>query len=77
VLTSGLVTGIRPGDLDGAPTFETIQPKIKALLEGKIVVGHALWNDLAVSEHPAGSPPWHTSWTTTSKRFKPLYVPAG
>ncbi|GFZ46928.1 hypothetical protein JCM24511_04154 [Saitozyma sp. JCM 24511] len=51
VLTSGLVTGIRPGDLDGAPTFETIQPKIKALLKGKIVVGHALWNDLAIVKH--------------------------
>ncbi|RSH89068.1 hypothetical protein EHS25_002734 [Saitozyma podzolica] len=45
------ITGIRPGDLDGAPTFETIQPKIKALLEGKIVVGHALWNDLAIVKH--------------------------
>lgn len=45
-----LVTGIKEGDLDGAPTFEQIQPKIIELLKGKIVVGHALWNDLEVSD---------------------------
>ncbi|KAK8864716.1 hypothetical protein IAR55_001970 [Kwoniella newhampshirensis] len=44
-------SGIRPSDLEGAPTFEQIVPKIKSLLEGKIVVGHALFNDLKAIQH--------------------------
>ena len=32
-----------------APTFEGIQPRIKALLKDKILVGHAVFNDLCVS----------------------------
>lgn len=31
-----------------APTFEQIHPKIEAALKGKIVVGHAVFNDLKV-----------------------------
>ncbi|ORY26330.1 ribonuclease H-like domain-containing protein [Naematelia encephala] len=44
-------SGIMPGDLDGAPTFEEIQPKIKAILNGKIIVGHAVFNDLNAIQH--------------------------
>ena len=33
-----------------APTFEQIQPKIKAILQDKIVVGHTIFNDLAVND---------------------------
>jgi len=44
-------SGIEPGDLDGAPTFEQIQNKVKALLRDKIVVGHAVFNDLAALQH--------------------------
>lgn len=32
-----------------APTFEQIKPKIDEVLKGKIIVGHAVFNDLAVS----------------------------
>jgi DNA polymerase III epsilon subunit-like protein len=32
-----------------APTFEQIQPRIKAILQDKILIGHAVFNDLAVS----------------------------
>ncbi|KAI9639094.1 ribonuclease H-like domain-containing protein [Dioszegia hungarica] len=45
------ITGLKPGDLDGAPTFEQIQPKIEAVLEGKIIIGHAVFNDLAAIQH--------------------------
>ncbi|CAD6586103.1 MAG: hypothetical protein TREMPRED_004333 [Tremellales sp. Tagirdzhanova-0007] len=44
-------SGIHPGDLDGAPTFEQIQPKIKAIIKDKILVGHAVFNDLAYIQH--------------------------
>jgi hypothetical protein len=33
-----------------APTFEQIKPRIAEVLEGKIIVGHAVFNDLAVRE---------------------------
>lgn len=42
-------SGIKPGDLLGAPTFETIQAKVKELVRDKIIVGHAVFNDFAVS----------------------------
>ena len=32
-----------------APTFETVQRNVKTIIEGKIIVGHAIFNDLAVS----------------------------
>lgn len=31
-----------------APTYETIQKQVKELVRGKIIVGHAAFNDLAV-----------------------------
>ncbi|WVQ99757.1 hypothetical protein IAU59_006899 [Kwoniella sp. CBS 9459] len=44
-------SGIRPGDLEGAPTFEKIVPKIKEIIKDKILVGHTLFNDLAAISH--------------------------
>ncbi|KAK4688207.1 hypothetical protein P7C73_g1899, partial [Tremellales sp. Uapishka_1] len=43
-------SGIRPGDLDGAPTFEQVQARVKALVKDKIIVGHAVFNDLSVED---------------------------
>ena len=45
------MSGIRPGDLVHAPTYETLQPTIHALLKGKILVGHAVYNDLKFVGH--------------------------
>ena len=38
-------------DPDSAPTFEEIRPKIIALLKDKILVGHAVYNDLSWIGH--------------------------
>ena len=48
------VSGITPEDLVDAPAFEQVREKVKELLEGKILVGHALTNDLKCLEleHP-------------------------
>lgn len=46
------VSGIKETDLVGAPTFETVQKKVAELIEGRILVGHAIENDLKVG------PPW-------------------
>ncbi|WVQ85579.1 hypothetical protein IAT38_007745 [Cryptococcus sp. DSM 104549] len=40
------ISGIRPDDLRGAPSFEEVQKKVAALMEDRIVVGHAIDNDL-------------------------------
>lgn len=39
-------SGIRPHHLKGAPPFHTIQQHVSQLLQGRILVGHALHNDL-------------------------------
>ncbi|OWT38207.1 hypothetical protein C362_04074 [Cryptococcus neoformans Bt1] len=44
-------SGIRPQDLVGAPTYEQIQPRIIELIKDKIIIGHTLFNDLAVIGH--------------------------
>ena len=42
------VSGVRPQDLRGAPSFKEIQAKMAAILSGRTLVGHALKNDLKV-----------------------------
>lgn len=44
------IHGIREADLEGAPTFAEVAPKIAPLFEGAIVVGHATWHDVAFLE---------------------------
>ena len=39
-------SGLRAGDLDGAPSFDSVRAQVAALLEGSILVGHAPSNDL-------------------------------
>ncbi|MCL4140541.1 UNVERIFIED_CONTAM: hypothetical protein GTU68_066670, partial [Idotea baltica] len=39
------VSGIRPSDLEKAEPFDKVQKEVSDLLDGKIVVGHALSND--------------------------------
>ncbi|XP_014234852.1 RNA exonuclease 4 isoform X1 [Trichogramma pretiosum] len=42
------VSGVRPQDLRNGQDFETVQKKVYELFKGRILVGHALHNDLAV-----------------------------
>ncbi|PSN43267.1 RNA exonuclease 4 [Blattella germanica] len=42
------VSGIRPRDLRNGEVFETVQKEVAEILKGKILVGHALRNDLKV-----------------------------
>ncbi|MCO5555784.1 hypothetical protein L7F22_009329 [Adiantum nelumboides] len=40
------VSGVRAKDLQGAPQFAEVQEKVANLIKGRILVGHALHNDL-------------------------------
>ncbi|XP_039253842.2 RNA exonuclease 4-like [Styela clava] len=42
------VSGIRPSDLKGAEDFGTVQREVAEILKGRVLVGHALHNDLKV-----------------------------
>ena len=43
------VSGVREADLLGAPSFADVQQRVSDVLAHKILVGHAVHNDLAVS----------------------------
>ncbi|CAA2976989.1 RNA exonuclease 4 [Olea europaea subsp. europaea] len=43
------ISGIRPRDLRKAKNFNVVQKKVAELIKGRILVGHALHNDLKVS----------------------------
>ena len=48
-------SGIRAKDLEGAPCFEEVQAEVALLIDGRVVVGHGLDNDLKVLQlqtHP-------------------------
>lgn len=61
------VSGIRPSDIENGEDFKAVQEEVVKMLQGKILVGHALRNDLAVLniKHPAA----HIRDTS---RYKPL-----
>lgn len=42
------ISGIRPRDLRKAKDFQAVQKKVAELIKGRILVGHALHNDLKV-----------------------------
>ncbi|ORY28641.1 ribonuclease H-like domain-containing protein [Naematelia encephala] len=48
------VSGVRESDMIGAPEFEEVQKKVAELLEGRVLVGHAIANDLKalLLDHP-------------------------
>jgi len=45
-------SGIRARDLVGAPNFATVRQRVAQLIRGKILVGHAIHNDLRVLDIP-------------------------
>ncbi|KAM7358889.1 uncharacterized protein ACRADG_003681 [Cochliomyia hominivorax] len=61
------VSGIRPHDIANAEDFKTVQDEVVQILQGKILVGHAIRNDLSVLhiKHP------NCNIRDTS-RYKPL-----
>ncbi|XP_037820429.1 RNA exonuclease 4 [Lucilia sericata] len=61
------VSGIRPHDIDNAEDFKSVQEEVVQMLQGKILVGHAIRNDLAVLhiKHP-------NSCIRDTSRYKPL-----
>ncbi|XP_060655032.1 RNA exonuclease 4 [Drosophila nasuta] len=48
------VSGIRPEDIENGEDFKEVQAEVVKLLQGKVLVGHALRNDLAALgiKHP-------------------------
>lgn len=47
-------SGVRPANLKGATLFEEVKAKVQTLLRGRILIGHAVHNDLEVLgiQHP-------------------------
>lgn len=62
-------SGIRRKDLVNALDFETVQKEVANLIEGRIVIGHAIHNDFSVLK--LSHPPEMTR--DTSKYFKYLF----
>ncbi|XP_039965862.1 RNA exonuclease 4 [Bactrocera tryoni] len=61
------VSGIRPKDIENGEDFHLVQDEVVELLQGKILVGHAIRNDLAVLhiKHPYKN-------IRDTARYKPL-----
>ncbi|XP_055857044.1 RNA exonuclease 4 [Episyrphus balteatus] len=61
------VSGIRPRDIEHGEEFDKVQAEVIVLLQGKILVGHGIYNDLAVLhiKHPASN-------IRDTARYKPL-----
>ncbi|XP_011193722.1 uncharacterized protein LOC105219350 [Zeugodacus cucurbitae] len=61
------VSGIRPKDIENGEDFHLVQDEVVELLHGKILVGHAIRNDLAVLyiKHPYKN-------IRDTARYKPL-----
>lgn len=46
------VSGVRPKDMNNARHFEDVQAEVAKLIDGKIVIGHAVENDTKVIRSP-------------------------
>ena len=64
------VSGVRPSDLTHAPPFREVQKKMADILKGRILIGHALRNDLKclLLDHPK-------SMTRDTATYRPLTRP--
>lgn len=62
------VSGVRPKDLRNGESFETVQREVAEILQGRILVGHALRNDLKVLflSHPRRA-------IRDTSRYKPFH----
>ena len=64
------VSGVRPSDLAHAPPFREVQKKMADILKGRVLIGHALRNDLKclLLDHPK-------SMTRDTATYRPLTRP--
>ncbi|MCJ8741013.1 hypothetical protein PDJAM_G00065740 [Pangasius djambal] len=64
------VSGIRPADIKHGEDFKIVQQEVAKILEGRILVGHAIHNDLKILllDHPKR----HTRDTQKYKPFKKI-----
>ena len=58
-LSPSFFSGVRAADLAGAPPFEEVQRRVAELMQGRLLVGHALQNDLEVGAATLG---WTGRW---------------
>lgn len=65
------VSGVRPKDLAKGEQFEVVQREVAALLKGRVLVGHAVYNDLRVLmfSHPKR----YTRDTSSYKPFRKMF----
>jgi len=42
------ITGIKPVDLQHAPSFQNIEPILHKIVKGKTIVGHSLEDDIEI-----------------------------
>ena len=63
------MSGVRPADLASAPSFVTVQKEVADLIQGRLLVGHALHHDLKVLflDHPK-------KMIRDTSRYKPFKV---
>ncbi|KAK3524541.1 hypothetical protein QTP70_029855 [Hemibagrus guttatus] len=61
------VSGIRPTDIKHGEDFKTVQQEVAKILEGRILVGHAIHNDLKILllDHPKRN-------TRDTQKYKPF-----
>nr|CAD7415232.1 unnamed protein product [Timema cristinae] len=64
------VSGVRPKDMEQGESFKTVQKEVADLLKGRVLVGHALSNDLKVLF--LGHPKRHIRDTSRYKPFRKL-----
>jgi DNA polymerase III epsilon subunit-like protein len=69
-----MCSGIRPEDLEGAPSFETVRDKVESLLAGKLLVGHALHHDLEVETSTHNICRKFVGYGTTWGTFKNIFA---
>ncbi|CAD7695034.1 unnamed protein product [Ostreobium quekettii] len=65
-------SGVRPHNLKNAPLLETVQKKVQQLIQGRLVVGHAVSNDFRALgfDHPRED-------VRDTSRYRPLMRSAG
>ena len=71
---SHAAAGIRPSNLREAAAFEEVQAQVSELLKGRILVGHAIENDLEVRAGPGLGGRLHPLWLAFPMFGKPSII---
>lgn len=67
------VSGVRESDVMNAPAFENVQKQVAELIKDRILIGHAVENDLKVSPQPSHG--GHVADETGAPAFPPESAP--